>query len=133
MRCFIIVIIFLFCFICRPQSEMEVFHCCSGLENPFYLSKAVPWALDAFWKRPFQRVLWYPSPYLTTSPVLNYVNNIFLHLIPAHCIDLIQKMKGEKPFGMFIYQKVRASTLALKFFCTNEWAFSTGNNKNYQQ
>jgi len=46
---------------------------------------------------PLDKMLWAPGGGLTRCRMLNYIKVIFLHLLPALMIDVILKMKGQKP------------------------------------
>ncbi|CAG7731700.1 unnamed protein product [Allacma fusca] len=115
------------------SNELAIYNCCSGTENPFYLSRTIPMAQKAFWNTPFDKVLWYPGPWITTSPIIHYVADIFLHFIPAHLLDLKTKLSGDdypvkKSHSMVsIYSRNQANVRALRYFCTNEFDFHTKN------
>lgn len=48
-------------------------------------------------QHPFSEVTWYPDGTVTSSRILNFINRIFLHWLPAYLIDGIVRLSGGKP------------------------------------
>jgi hypothetical protein len=122
----------------QPASTTPVYNCTSGGINPITWGQVEAWGLQTLVDNPYQDVFWYPGGsykenwylnrffqvfrisscwkcfHIPSRPKSNKYNLFILQLLfhygPAHCVDLLCRLSGRKPFLVKISNMMQKST-----------------------
>eukprot|EP00090_Calanus_glacialis_P045488 TRINITY_DN847_c0_g1_i3.p1 TRINITY_DN847_c0_g1~~TRINITY_DN847_c0_g1_i3.p1 ORF type:complete len:495 (-),score=113.85 TRINITY_DN847_c0_g1_i3:79-1563(-) len=111
----------------QPASTTPVYNCTSGGINPITWGQVEAWGLQTLVDNPYQDVFWYPGGSYKENWYLNRFFQLLFHYGPAHCVDLLCRLSGRKPFLVKISNMMQKSTKALEPFTTNSWNWSNNN------
>ncbi|CAG0880705.1 unnamed protein product [Cyprideis torosa] len=111
----------------RDGGKLLIYNCVSGERNPILWDEIQIWGNRILRQNPFNDAIWYPSGTFTSHYWLNNIQVFFLHLIPAHVIDLLSILVGKKPRMIRLHSRIAKAIRALEYFTTNEWQFFSKN------
>lgn len=111
----------------RPN--LKIYNCTSGQMNPITWKRLGDLTLK--WTRE------YPSKYCILYPKFKYRENyqihdfltFFQHTIPAVGLDILLRIKNQKPIFYKLARKFQNACWDGKFFSLNEWSFDSVNQK----
>ncbi|OAD61911.1 hypothetical protein WN48_07108 [Eufriesea mexicana] len=110
----------------RPKT-IPVYNCCTGQQNPITWKQFVELTFKYSRKHPSNSVMWYPDGICHNSIFLNKVCIIFQHILPAHILDFIFRLKGKPTFMVGVQTKLRKAAECLEYFSTQQWNFRDDN------
>jgi len=67
---------------------------------------------------PLEQAIWYPFSNYTSNLRLFNLLAIFYHLIPGYIIDIVLRLRGQKPRMIKLYNKIHKTMNALVAFST---------------
>jgi fatty acyl-CoA reductase len=108
-------------------TDIPVYNCCTGHQNPVMWGDLARVMNKSLIENPFCGAVWYPSMRLVCHPVWSRVNDILLHYLPAHLMDLWSWLYGKKRMGLKVYQSLKRAINTMQYFAKNEWVFPTHN------
>ncbi|KAI4502228.1 hypothetical protein M0802_002910 [Mischocyttarus mexicanus] len=106
---------------------ITIYNCCSGQQNPITWKQFVDLSFKYSRMHPVNNAFWYPGGRCRSSMLLNKVCVIFQHMLPAHTLDLLARLKGSRPIMVHIQAKLSKATKCLEYFSTNQWNFRDSN------
>ncbi|XP_034103589.1 fatty acyl-CoA reductase wat-like [Drosophila albomicans] len=74
-----------------------------------------------------EQALWYPFLHTTSFLWMFKLIAFFYHTLPGYAIDLVLRLRGQKPRMIKLYQKVHKTMNALAYFGTGFWTYETIN------
>ncbi|XP_030562484.1 fatty acyl-CoA reductase wat-like [Drosophila novamexicana] len=108
-------------------APVTIYNYVPSSENIIYYSDftgAVEEKRDVF---PMAQAIWYPFLHTTRMPWLFKLATIFYHLLPGYLVDLLLRLRGQKPRLIPIYKKIHKSLDVLQKFMIESWSFETPN------
>lgn len=109
------------------SAPVTIYNYVPSSENIIYYSDftgAVEEKRDVF---PMAQAIWYPFLHTTRMPWLFKLVTIFYHLLPGYLVDLLLRLRGQKPRLIPIYKKIHKSLDVLQKFMIESWSFETPN------
>lgn len=106
---------------------IPVYNCCTGQQNPITWKQFVNLSFKYSRLHPFEHVVWYPGGRCRNSPLLNRMCVLFQHMLPAHIVDFVFRLKGEKPRLVYLQSKLSKAAKCLEYFSTKQWIFRDDN------
>ncbi|KAH8413644.1 hypothetical protein KR222_002543, partial [Zaprionus bogoriensis] len=96
-------------------------------DNIFKIGRFVDSVLKFSCAIPMETTLWYPFVLCITNPWLYKLAITFYHLLPGFFLDLILRLRGNKPRFMKMYKKAHIHMDVLNPFFTKPHSFETSN------
>lgn len=109
------------------SSDTAIFHCTSGVVNPFRWNLVADKIDDFLHAYPMRSAVWYPGLKFHSTLLMFKISAIFLHFLPALVLDLVLKLSGKRPILVKLHTRIWTSLNLLSAFIFTEWKF---NNKN---
>lgn len=85
--------------------ELPIYNCSTGQQKPITWYTFIDLCFKYMRKHPFSDVTWYPDGTVTASALLNNVNKVLLHWVPAYILDASVWLSGGKPRYVFFLSK----------------------------
>ncbi|XP_034946133.1 putative fatty acyl-CoA reductase CG5065 [Chelonus insularis] len=107
--------------------KITVYNCCTGQQNPITWKEFIDLSFKYSRIYPTNDVIWYPGG---TCQTYSFINNIYVtleHILPAHILDLIARMKGIEPVMLRLQKKLSKAATCLQYFTTQQWNFKDDN------
>ncbi|EDV49377.2 uncharacterized protein Dere_GG17132 [Drosophila erecta] len=76
---------------------------------------------------PNEKMIWYPFNHCTTCPYLYRIGVFFYHMIPGFFLDIILRLKGQKPMMIKNYHKVHEGMISLFPFSSKTFTMDMTN------
>ncbi|XP_017041065.1 fatty acyl-CoA reductase wat isoform X2 [Drosophila ficusphila] len=76
---------------------------------------------------PFSQMMWMPFLICTTIPWLLQILTCIYHLLPGYAIDLVLRLRGQKPRMIKLYDKIHKNIDMLAPFVVRTWQFDSYN------
>lgn len=109
------------------HNELKVYNCASSSINPVTWKSWEMYVLPALRKYPSGQIFRYPGGTFKTNHQWNSVCQFFQHHIPAHAMDILAKLSGQKPKMVWLYSKIHRAVNSLEYFTMREWIFHCNN------
>ncbi|XP_050664686.1 fatty acyl-CoA reductase wat-like [Leptidea sinapis] len=106
----------------KPQ-EPPIFNFVSSVENRMTWGDFFNQNMKRVDRQPVSNAVWYISLTLTKSALINRINMIFLHFIPAVILDFLSLCVGRKPQMLKVYRKIHKFSSVISYFTTKEIYF----------
>ncbi|XP_017792478.1 PREDICTED: putative fatty acyl-CoA reductase CG5065 [Habropoda laboriosa] len=107
--------------------KILVYNCCTGQQNPITWKKFVDLTFKYSRMYPPNGVIWYPGGRCRNSAVLNKMCMFFQHILPAHILDLLLRLKGKPTMMVNLQTKLQKAAKCLEYFSTQQWNFRDDN------
>ncbi|XP_055639254.1 putative fatty acyl-CoA reductase CG8306 [Toxorhynchites rutilus septentrionalis] len=104
--------------------ELSIFHCTSSTCNPFRWISVKDQINEYLHKYPLTSAIWYPHLKFLPNLWSYKIAAIFVHFLPAYCLDLLTKLFGGRPILVRLHTNVWKSLNTLEKFIFNEWKFN---------
>lgn len=111
----------------RISSEIPVYNCTSGQNNPFKWQGLADGIMKYARKNPTKYMVMYPEFSYRTNLKIHFLYEIFLHFFPAIIFDLLLRVQGKKPFMLKLAKRFQLAADTGTFFASHEWNFESGN------
>jgi fatty acyl-CoA reductase len=79
------------------SNGIKVYNCCTGSQNPLLWGQLQNWGFQHLKSNPLNDVMWYPGANFRSNPIMNNINDFFIHYVPAYVMDIIARLSGRKP------------------------------------
>ncbi|XP_043273034.1 putative fatty acyl-CoA reductase CG5065 [Venturia canescens] len=109
------------------SDTITVYNCCTGQQNPITWREFVELSFKYCRKYPMSDAIWYPGGRCRSSPFFNKLMYTFQHVLPAHILDFIARLKGSKPIMTRVQKKLNKAAKCLEYFSTQQWNFRDDN------
>lgn len=107
--------------------NIPVYNCTSGQINPLKWHDFTRAICKYARKNPTKYVMLCPEFKLRTNLVVNWLNEIFLHYLPAIVFDLALRLQGKKPFLFKLAKRFKVALDNGMYFANHEWNFESKN------
>ncbi|XP_066593573.1 putative fatty acyl-CoA reductase CG5065 [Prorops nasuta] len=111
----------------QPTETIQVYNCCTGQQNPITWKQFVDLSFKYSRMHPVNDAIWFPGGCCRNSYIINRLCVIFQHLLPAHILDMLARLKGSRPFMVRIQAKLDKAATCLEYFSTQQWNFRDDN------
>jgi alcohol-forming fatty acyl-CoA reductase len=81
----------------EPQGTLPVINCASSNIVSIRIGQVTDIGKSLSAMTPFDQMLWTPGGCTTLNRPVNYLKTIFYQLLPALLIDMVFRMKGQRP------------------------------------
>ncbi|KAL7727458.1 hypothetical protein ACLKA6_017577 [Drosophila palustris] len=92
--------------------------------NWLNFSKAVE---DRRFDHPLEQTIWYPFLHTTSKQWVFELAILFYHILPGHIVDILLRLRGQKPRLVKIYNKIHNNIRKVALFAITNWTFSMNN------
>nr|ADD62438.1 fatty-acyl CoA reductase I [Yponomeuta evonymella] len=106
-----------------PPAEPPIFNYVSSVEQRITWGGFMEHNVEQIGWSPLNSAIWYFCLTLNTSPLVNTLYEVFLHLVPAVLIDGLALCVGQSPKMLKLYRKIRKFSSVLSYFSTKEIKF----------
>ncbi|XP_034487080.1 fatty acyl-CoA reductase wat-like [Drosophila innubila] len=76
---------------------------------------------------PLEQIAWYPFLKTYTNYWAFKLASLAYHILPAHIIDIVLRLRGQKPRMVKVYDKIHNHNKKLTFFGITNWTFEMHN------
>ena len=115
-------------YVSSRTNHVPIYNCTSGSSIPITWGRLEKMLHVHIIKNPMENMLWYPSGSFKNHVYIDRICRIFVHWIPAYCIDAVIYITGLKPKHLVkITHKMHKAMEALEYFATREWLWDTQN------
>lgn len=111
----------------RSSEGITVYNCCTGKRNPITWKQFVELSFKYSRIHPANDAVWYPDGCCRSSVVLNKLCVTFQHMLPAHILDFLARLKGTRPVMVRVQTKLVKAVKCLEYFTTQQWNFRDDN------
>lgn len=111
----------------RVKEDVPIYNYVSSVEKPITWGEFNNLNMMYANQYPFSDIYWAINFRTNKNKILNWINVMFLHFIPAFFIDVLATILGKRPQMISIYKKIQKFSDVLAPFCTTEWEFSNNN------
>ncbi|XP_033221450.1 putative fatty acyl-CoA reductase CG5065 [Belonocnema kinseyi] len=109
------------------SDSITVYNCCTGQQNPITWKEFVNLSFKYSRIHPVNDAVWYPGGRCRSSALLNRICVTFQHMVPAHILDFLARLKGSKPIMVRVQAKLDKAATCLEYFSTQQWNFKDDN------
>lgn len=109
------------------NKNIPVYNCCTGQQNPITWRQFVNLSFKYIRLHPVTNTIWYPGGSCHNYQLLNKVCVTFQHMLPAHFMDLIRRLRGKPPVMVGLQRKLNKAANCLEYFTTQQWHFRDDN------
>ncbi|XP_015432264.1 PREDICTED: putative fatty acyl-CoA reductase CG5065 [Dufourea novaeangliae] len=106
---------------------IPIYNCCTGQQNPITWKEFVDLTFKYTRMHPPNGVIWYPGGRCRNSGIMNKMCTLFQHMLPAHVLDFVLRLKGKPAMMVGIQAKLCKATKCLEYFSTQQWNFRDDN------
>lgn len=106
---------------------ITVYNCTTGQQNPITWKQFVDLSFKYSRKHPVNDAVWYPGGRCRKSPFFNKLSVTFQHMLPAHILDFIARIRGSRPIMVRVQDKLNKAAKCLEYFSTQQWNFRDDN------
>ncbi|KAK0077899.1 hypothetical protein PV325_003323 [Microctonus aethiopoides] len=106
---------------------ITVYNCCTGQQNPITWKQFIDLSFKYTRIHPANDAVWYPGG---SCQKYSFMNNLFItfqHILPAHILDFVARLRGTKPIMVRVQAKLSKAATCLEYFTTQQWNFSDDN------
>ncbi|CAD6207886.1 GSCOCG00003144001-RA-CDS [Cotesia congregata] len=112
---------------------ITVYNCCTGQQNPITWKEFIDLSFKYSRIHPARDAVWYPGGSCQKYSYLNKIFITFQHILPAHFLDLIARLRGTKPIMLRVQAKLTKAATCLEYFTTQQWNFKDDNVRRLNQ
>jgi fatty acyl-CoA reductase len=106
---------------------ITVYNCCTGQQNPITWREFIQLSFKYSRLHPAKDAVWYPGGRCQKYHLMNKISAIFQHMLPAHILDFVARLKGTRPIMLRIQSKLNKAASCLEYFTTQQWNFRDDN------
>ncbi|PBC32174.1 putative fatty acyl-CoA reductase CG5065 [Apis cerana] len=106
---------------------IPIYHCCTGQQNPITWQQFVELILKYNRMHPPNDTIWWPDGKCHTFAIVNNVCKLFQHLLPAHILDFILRLRGKPAIMVGLHEKIDKAVKCLEYFTMQQWTFRDDN------
>lgn len=107
--------------------NITIYNCCTGQQNPITWKQFVDLSFKYCRMHPMNHAFWYPGGRCHSSMLINKACVTFQHMLPAHILDLLARLKGSRPIMVRTQAKLNKAARCLEYFSTQQWNFRDNN------
>lgn len=107
--------------------SIPIYHCCTGQQNPITWQQFVELILKYNRMHPPNDTIWWPDGKCHTFAIVNNVCKLFQHLLPAHILDFILRLRGKPAIMVGLHEKIDKAVKCLEYFTMQQWTFRDDN------
>ncbi|KAH8354948.1 hypothetical protein KR093_002711 [Drosophila rubida] len=111
----------------RLSAPPTIYNYVPHKSNPITNEEFINTFLKYRYNAALEQAIWYPFLHTTSIHWMFKIIAIFYHTIPGYAIDLVLKLRGQKPRLIKLYKKIHKSMDALSYFSTGFWTYDTTN------
>ncbi|XP_011297735.1 putative fatty acyl-CoA reductase CG5065 [Fopius arisanus] len=106
---------------------ITVYNCCTGQQNPITWKEFIELSFKYSRIHPANDAVWYPGGRCQKYSLMNKLSGAFQHILPAHILDFIARLKGSRPMMLRVQAKLSKAASCLEYFTTQQWNFRDDN------
>ncbi|KAK0166940.1 hypothetical protein PV327_004406 [Microctonus hyperodae] len=106
---------------------ITVYNCCTGQQNPITWKQFIDLSFKYTRIHPANDAVWYPGGSCQKYSIMNNLFITFQHVLPAHILDFVARLRGTKPIMVRVQAKLSKAARCLEYFTTQQWNFSDDN------
>jgi len=110
----------------RPNN-IVIYNCTTGHHNPMTWKKFQDHGYEAVLKYPSVDAMWYPDTSVRLNLTVHQIEAFMYHTVPAFVLDMLARLRGNRPKMLRLYDKADRAISALDFFTTHQWNFVSRN------
>ncbi|XP_022208133.1 fatty acyl-CoA reductase wat-like [Drosophila obscura] len=111
----------------RPQGDPAIYNFTPSEDNLITWGGFRDRSQNLVSHYPLTKMMWCPFLHCTTSPWLFRLVAYFYHLLPGYAIDVVLRLRGQKPRMIKLYDKIHKNIDVLAPFVDTTWKFDTAN------
>nr|XP_012221034.1 PREDICTED: putative fatty acyl-CoA reductase CG5065 [Linepithema humile]XP_012221035.1 PREDICTED: putative fatty acyl-CoA reductase CG5065 [Linepithema humile]XP_012221036.1 PREDICTED: putative fatty acyl-CoA reductase CG5065 [Linepithema humile]XP_012221037.1 PREDICTED: putative fatty acyl-CoA reductase CG5065 [Linepithema humile]XP_012221038.1 PREDICTED: putative fatty acyl-CoA reductase CG5065 [Linepithema humile] len=111
----------------QRTDTINIYNCTSSTIHPITWREFGNLVTKHAIESPSKYMMWYPDFTFRTNKFIHTIIVATLHFLPAFIVDLILRMRGDKPIMMKITKRFESAAKTGEFFATNEWKFYVDN------
>ncbi|XP_034664016.1 fatty acyl-CoA reductase wat isoform X1 [Drosophila subobscura] len=117
----------------KPQGDPAIYNFTPSEENLITWGDFRDKAENLVHSYPLSKMMWCPFLHCTTTPWLFRLVAYFYHLLPGYAIDVVLRLRGQKPRMIKLYGKIHKNINILAPFVDTTWKFDTTNTQRLWQ
>ena len=108
---------------------IPIYNCTSGSTSSLlYWPELQSIGIKMLRKHPMEHKIWYPSTKINHYRIVDRLCRVFLHWIPAYCVDAFFYVLGKKHYSLVkITEKMTSAMDTVEYFVSREWSWNTQN------